>query len=214
MEISDQPETNAINPEATWLDAPPPPPEQLTPPVARPWWAGIGSAVRELIETLVLTLVIFLLIRFAVQNFRIEGYSMEPNFHDGQFILVNKLEYMIKAPERGDVVVLIPPTAANRDFIKRIIGKPGDKVEIMDGRVSINGKPLDEPYPLNPGAYSMGATTIGPDEYFVLGDNRNNSSDSHSWGTVTKVKLVGKVWATYWPPQMIGFVPDYSYASR
>lgn len=190
-----------------------PPPEELTP--AKPSrWAGIGSAVRELIETLVLTVVIFLLIRFAVQNFRIEGFSMEPNFHDGQFILVNKIEYMLKMPERGDVVVLIPPTSANRDFIKRIIALPGDQVQVTDGKVYINGALLDEPYPLNPGSYSTGVMTIAPEEYYVLGDNRNNSSDSHAWGTVSVKKIVGKVWATYWPPQMIGFVPDYSYASK
>ena len=173
----------------------------------------MGNALRELIETLILTLVIFLLIRFAVQNFRIEGFSMEPNFHDGQFILVNKLVYMLHPPERGDVVVLIPPSAASRDFIKRVIGLPGDRVEVVDGRVIINGELLQEPYPLNSGSYSYGPITVGPDEYFVLGDNRNNSSDSHSWGMVSIKKIIGKVWLTYWPPQMMGLVPSYSYAS-
>ncbi|MBI5653012.1 MAG: signal peptidase I [Chloroflexi bacterium] len=206
MEFSNETETPVLT-----LEPPPAPPEEFVPPT-KSIWSGLGSALRELIETLVLTLVIFLLIRFAVQNFRIEGYSMEPNFHDGQFILVNKIEYMVKSPQRGDVVVLIPPTSANRDFIKRIIALPGDTVQIIDGRVSVNGALLDEPYPLNPGSYSFGPTTIAPDEYFVLGDNRNNSSDSHAWGSVVKSKIVGKVWATYWPPQMIGFVPDYSYA--
>ncbi len=214
MESSNETQTNFIEFESL------PPPEQLPPPESfapseKPSvWKGVGTAVRELVETLVLTLVIFLLIRFAVQNFRIEGFSMEPNFHDGQFILVNKVEYMLKMPARGDVVVLVPPTSAERDFIKRVIGLPGDQVQITDGKVLINGKALDEPYPLNPGAYSTGAVTIPPEEYFVLGDNRNNSSDSHAWGTVSVKKIVGKVWATYWPPQMIGLVPAYSYASK
>jgi signal peptidase I len=200
--------TPETNPEAP-LSAP----EELQPRSAPSFWSGVGSALRELIETLVLTVVIFLLIRFAVQNFRIEGYSMEPNFHDGQYLLVNKLIYMLQSPERGDVIVFIPPTSASRDFIKRVIGLPGDRVEIINGRVDINGEALPEPYPLNPASYSYGPVTVGPDEYFVLGDNRNNSSDSHSWGMVTVKKIIGKAWVSYWPPQMMGLVPTYSYAA-
>jgi signal peptidase I len=191
------------------------PPEQLTAPLEpRPsLWAGVGTALRELIETLLLTLVIFLLIRFAVQNFRIEGYSMEPNFHDGQFLLVNKIVYMLHAPERGDVVIFRFPNNPSRDFIKRIIGLPGDRVEVVDGRVMINGEALPETYPLNEGSYSYGPVVVGPDEYFVLGDNRNNSSDSHSWGMLPAKNIIGKAWVSYWPPQMIGLVPSYSYAA-
>jgi len=174
---------------------------------------GLGSVLRELIETLILTLVIFLLIRFAVQNFRIEGFSMEPNFHDGQFLIVNKLVYALHSPERGDVIVFIPPNSTTRDFIKRVIGLPGDRVEIVNGRVFVNGAPLDEPYPLNPGSYSAGAVTVPADEYFVLGDNRNNSSDSHSWGSVPAKSIIGKAWVSYWPPQVMGLVPTYSYAA-
>jgi len=193
-----------------------PPPEQL-PPVLVPApsiWHGLGAALRELVETLILTLVIFLVIRFAVQNFRIEGYSMEPNFHDGEFLLVNKIIYMLHPPERGDVIVFVPPTSASRDFIKRVIGMPGDRVEVINGKVYINGTMLDEPYPLNLASYSAAAVTVPPDEYFVLGDNRNNSSDSHSWGTVSVKKNIGKAWVTYWPPQMMGTVQEYSYASE
>lgn len=193
-------------------DAPAPlaPPETLTPPS---FWHGLGSVLRELIETLILTLVIFLLIRFAVQNFRIEGYSMEPNFHDGQFLFINKLVYMLGKPERGDVIVFVPPNNSSRDFIKRIVGLPGDKVEIVNGKVAINGAELAENYPLNPATYSMPAMIVPPGEYFVLGDNRNYSSDSHSWGTVSAKKMIGKAWVSYWPPQLIGVVPTYSYAS-
>ena len=187
-----------------------PPPESLTKPS---FWHSVGSAARELIETLILTLVIFLLIRFAVQNFRIEGFSMEPNFHDGQFLFVNKLVYMLHSPERGDVIVFVPPTNNTRDFIKRVIGLPGDKVEIVNGKVVINGVDLDETYPLNVASYSMATVIVPPGEYFVLGDNRNYSSDSHSWGTVSGDKIIGKAWVSYWPPQMMGFVPTFSYAS-
>lgn len=193
------------------------PPEQLPPPetLTKPsFWRGLGSMLRELVETLILTLVIFLLIRFAVQNFRIEGYSMEPNFHDGQFLFVNKLVYLFGKPERGDVIVFVPPTNASRDYIKRVIGLPGDKVEIINGTVYINDHVLNEVYPLNPATYSMPPLIVPPDEYFVLGDNRNFSSDSHSWGTVNASKIIGRAWLSYWPPQLIGFVPTYSYAAN
>ncbi len=190
------------------------PPERLgTPPATKSVLGGVWSVLRELIETLALTLVIFLLIRFAVQNFRIEGYSMEPNFHDGQFLIVNKLIYMLHPPERGDVIVFVPPTNTSRDFIKRVIGLPGDRVEIVNGRVYVNGSALDEPYPLNPGTYSTGPVTVPQGDYFVLGDNRNNSSDSHSWGPVPSEDIIGKVWVSYWPPQAMGLIPTYSYAA-
>lgn len=192
-------------------EPPPMPPEELAPKPSV--WVGVASAFRELIETLILTLVIFLLIRFAVQNFRIEGYSMEPNFHDGQFLFVNKIVYMLHPPERGDVIVFVPPNNSTRDFIKRVIALPGEKVEIIAGKVYINGEELKESYPLNAATYSSGPVTVPPDEYFVLGDNRNYSSDSHSWGTVSVKKIIGKAWVSYWPPQLMGFVPTYSYAS-
>ncbi len=204
MEISHDLQTS----ENTSLGAP----ETLDAPKPS-FWRSLGSALRELIETLLLTLVIFLLIRFAVQNFRVEGFSMEPNFHDGQFLLVSKLGYMFSPPERGDVIVFRFPNNPERDFIKRVIGLPGDRVEIVNGRVLINGHPLLETYPLNPGSYTYGPVTLGADEYFVLGDNRNNSSDSHSWGMLPTKNIIGKAWVTYWPPQLIGLVPSYSYAA-
>ncbi len=211
MALSDETKYGSLGPEPAFA-----PQDQLPPPevlVKPTFWQGFSSALRELIETLILTLVIFLLIRFAVQNFRIEGFSMEPNFHDGQFLFVNKLVYMLHPPERGDVIVFVPPNNSTRDFIKRIIGLPGDKVEIITGRVYINGQELDETYPLNVATYSMAPVIVPPGEYFVLGDNRNYSSDSHSWGTVSGQKIIGKAWVSYWPPQLIGFVPTYSYAS-
>ncbi len=186
-------------------------PEAVSPSETVPsFWSNLGSVLRELVETLVLTLVIFLMIRFAVQNFRIEGYSMEPNFHDGQYIFVNKLLYMLQPPDRGDVIVLIPPVSSSRDFIKRIIGLPGEKVQIINGEVYINGQALHESYPLHPGTYDYGPVTVGQGEYFVLGDNRDSSSDSHVWGMLASNKIVGKAWVSYWPPDMIGLVPTYT----
>jgi signal peptidase I len=185
--------------------------DQPAAPVSR--WAGWSKSLRELIETLVLTLVIFLLIRFAAPNFRIEGFSMEPNFHDGQQLFVNRLIYLLHPPERGDVIVFVPPSNATQDYIKRVIGLPGERVEIVEGRVLINGTPLQELYPLNRGSYSFGPVTVGQDEYFVLGDNRDASSDSHSWGMLSVKKIIGKAWITYWPPNLAGLVPTYSYAA-
>ena len=197
------------------VDTPATTPEEVTAPPAAPEsrWAGWARSLRELVETLILTLVIFLLIRFAAPNFRIEGYSMEPNFHDGEHLFVNRLIYMLHPPKRGDVIVFVPPSNASQDYIKRVIGLPGERVQIIDGRVFINGKLLDEPYPLNPATYSFGPVTVGPDEYFVLGDNRDNSSDSHSWGMLPAKKIIGKAWITYWPLNMIGWVPTYTYAA-
>jgi signal peptidase I len=191
-------------------EAPPPQPE-IAPPPSR--FAGLGAALRELIETILLTLVIFFMIRFAVENFRIEGYSMEPNFHDGQFLLVNKIVYLLHHPERGDVIVFHFPANPKKNYIKRVIALPGEKVQIRDGQLYINDQLIDEPYPFNHADYDWGPQVVGPDEYFVLGDNRPESSDSHFWGMLPAKLIVGKAWVSYWPPQLWGTVPDYSYAA-
>ncbi len=174
----------------------------------------VQGALRELIETLVLTLIIFFLIRSVVQNFRIEGVSMEPNFHHGQFLIINKLAYKLGRPARGDVVVFHYPRDPGRDFIKRVIGLPGDTVEVRQGQVFINGAPVYEPYPLSLGTYSAPPVTVGPDQVYVLGDNRNNSSDSHLWGNLSIDLIVGKAWVSYWPPQYWSVVPRYALEVR
>lgn len=186
--------------------------ESITP--AKPSiWAGVRAFIRETIETVVLTLIIFVLIRAAVQNFRIEGYSMEPNFHDGQYLLVSKFDYVLRQPQRGDVIVFNAPQSPERDFIKRVIGLPGETVEVRAGKVFINGQPLQENYRLNPGSYSFGPQKVGDEQLFVLGDNRNHSSDSHSWGMLPLKDIIGKAWITYWPPEQWGFVQTASFAS-
>jgi signal peptidase I len=164
------------------------------------------SILRELIETVLLTLVIFLLIRTVVQNFRVDGLSMEPNFHDGQFLLINKLAYRLGEPQRGDVIVFRYPRDPSRDFIKRVVGLPGETVDIVDGQVYINGQPLDEFPDVQRAAYSSSSTVLGPDELFVMGDNRPNSSDSHSWGPLPRDLVIGKVVLSYWPPSTWGLI--------
>jgi signal peptidase I len=183
-------------------------------PAPRPGcWARARSLAREIIETLVLTALIFLALRFAFQNFRIEGHSMEPSLHEGQFLIIQKLEYRFHSPERGDVIVFRSPQNVQKDFIKRIIGLPGEEVQIQDGQVTINGQPLEEPYVAVPAGGNYGPQIVGPDQYFVLGDNRNNSSDSRSWGMLPVANIIGKAWVSYWPPPTWGPVPHYSYAS-
>ncbi len=165
-----------------------------------------GAVLREVLETIILTLVIFLLVRTVVQNFRVEGSSMEPNFHDRQFLLVNKLAYRLGEPVRGDVIVFRYPYDPSRDFIKRIIGLPGETVEIRNGAVYINSQPIEDLATVNQASYSMAPVTLGPDEFFVLGDNRPNSSDSHSWGNLPTNLVVGKVIFSYWPLNDWGIV--------
>lgn len=162
--------------------------------------------LREIVETVVLTLVIFLLVRTVIQNFRVEGMSMEPNFHDGQFLLINKLAYRLGEPARGDVIVFRYPLDPSRDFIKRVIGLPGETVEIRNGQVLINNQPISDPATVNNANYNMAPVTLGPEEMFVLGDNRPNSSDSHSWGTLPTDHVIGKVVLSYWPPSDWGLI--------
>lgn len=164
--------------------------------------------VRELVETVVLSLIIFLLIRQVVQNYRIENHSMEPNFYEGQFVLVNKLAYWLGEPTRGDVVVFHNPRNTNEDYIKRIIGIPGDTVEVRDQTVFVNGHPLPEDFPHNampPGEF-IGPIVVGDNQLFVMGDNRPNSSDSRVFGPVDQDLVVGQAWLRIWPLTEFGIV--------
>src|SRR5579884_1177980 len=141
--------------------------------------------VRELVETAILTLAIFLVVRVAVQNFKVEGLSMTPNLHNGEYILVNKIDYLLHAPQRGDIIVFraVPAGQPDRDFIKRVIGLPGDTVAVHNGSVYINGHRLAESYigPAYRPQYTWGPLKVPKNDYFVLGDNRNDSEDSHLW---------------------------------
>lgn len=176
-------------------------------------WKGLA---REIVETALLTLLIFVVIRALGQNFRIEGYSMEPNLHEQQYLIVSKVSYYLDEPQRGDIIVFEyhpqsdpNPGGPEKDFIKRIIGLPGDTVECRPGEIIVNGQVIEEPYGPNPGSYSCPPMTLGPDEYFVLGDNRNQSSDSHQWGALERQYIIGKAVVIYWPFQDWGRVPNY-----
>jgi signal peptidase I len=161
----------------------------------------IKTALRDVLETALLTLVIFLGVRLGVQNFRVEGFSMQPTLQSNQYLLVNKVVYMVGEPQRGDIVVFRLPQDPRRDLIKRIVALPGEEVEVRNGAVYVNGKALDEPYIRDKPLYFFSKKTVPEGEYFVLGDNRNNSFDSHVWDFLPREYLIGKAWVSYWPVQ-------------
>lgn len=166
---------------------------------------GIRKFLLDIGETLLLSFILFGVVNFVSARIRVEGYSMEPTFHDGELVIVNKLAYRFSNPQRGDVIIFYYPNDPKEEFIKRIIGLPGDEVIIKDGRVAVNGESLVEPYIADNPAYSL-EQVVPKDTLFVLGDNRNNSSDSHNWGPLPINLVVGKAVFIYWPPQNVTVV--------
>ena len=199
------------------------------------------SLTREILETLLLTLIIFVLVRAVVQNFKVEGESMDPSLHNGQYLLINKAVYfrydtnwlprlmpnnhnlpsnmvnLFHPPQRGDIIVFEYPLDTSKDYIKRVIGLPGEQVQIkVNDGVYINGQKLTEPYIQAIPDYPSGdppQVTVPPNNVYVLGDNRNNSSDSHIWGFVPYENIIGKAWISYWPTNYWGFLQHPAYAN-
>ena len=181
------------------------------------------TILRELIETAILALLIFLALQFSVENFRVEGKSMDPTLAEGEHLLVNKLVYFRLDPEslarflpfvdeeraeslfpfhpphRGEVIVFHFPGDRSRDFVKRVIGLPGEVVEVRAGQTLIDGQPLDEPYISHQDLGSMQPFEVPLESYFVMGDNRRVSNDSRDWGPVPEDDLIGRAWVSYWP---------------
>lgn len=154
---------------------------------------------REIVETVALTILIFAVIHFVIQTYRVEGPSMLPGLTPDEYVLVNKAVYLFHAPERGDVIVFHYPLDTTRDFIKRIIGLPGDTITVDETHVWVNGVQLKEPY-VSTSANAIGHSwKVPPNAYFVMGDNRPVSDDSRDWGCVPKDYIVGKAVAVYWP---------------
>lgn len=160
-----------------------------------------GRFALDIIETLVLAVILFFGINAVSARVRVDGFSMIPTLKDGEFVLVSKLNYQFGKPERGDIIVFHYPMDPEQELIKRVIGLPGDTIGVQNGTVSVNGQVLDEPYIAATPAYS-GNWEVPDGQLFVLGDNRNDSSDSHSWGFLPFEKVVGKAVVIYWPPPL------------
>jgi len=170
---------------------------------------GIRRFLIDILETILLSVFLYMGINAITARIRVDGYSMEPTLHHGQNILVNRLAYKLGKPVIGDVIVFRFPRNPNQEYIKRVIGLPGDRIEIRDGVVLINEKVLDEPYIADTPNYHV--NTIVPERsLFVLGDNRNHSSDSHSWGHVPINDVIGKAIFIYWPPQNWGLIKSHT----
>ncbi len=161
----------------------------------------------ELGETVLPAIVIAVLINlFLAQATRVYGSSMEPNLHTDQRLVVEKVSYRLHGPHRGDVVVLRLPERGPELLIKRVIGLPGETIEVRDGTVYINHQPLEEPYMVRSANGSYGPTIIPKGNVFVMGDNRGASNDSRVFGPVPLERVVGRAWVSYWPIELLGVV--------
>lgn len=166
--------------------------------------------ILQILTTLVLALLIFFGVQAVIESRVVEGSSMEANLHDGQRLIVVKAAYWFGEPQRGDIVIFTHPLDSERTLVKRIIGLPGEQIEIRDSVVYINGSPLDEPYVR--GTTSSFSITDVPDGcYFVMGDNRQASSDSRSWGLLPGENIIGRAWLLYWPLDDWHLINGYSY---
>jgi len=207
-----------------------------TPPTKRQRRGGI---IREIVETALIAILIFVAVRLLVLNFRVDGNSMVPNLLNGEMLLVNRNAYdsfdlyslvdwvpgvepaeareftPFDGPDRGDIVVFDPPVSSSKPYIKRVIGLPGETIEIRDGGVHIDGVRLDEPYIEDEitdcGQRECESVTIPEGQIFVMGDNRRNSSDSRFFGPVAIDAVQGKAWVVYWPPSEVGMVSTADY---
>lgn len=181
----------------------------------------LGAFFLDTLEVIVFAIGIFFFVYLLIMRpHKIKGASMTPNFPDSEYLLTEKVSYYLHQPQRGDVVVFTPPPPEpNTDeFIKRIIGLPGERVMVQGGRVYVNDKLLPEPYLASTVVTADGSFlaegeqyTVPEGQFFVMGDNRVNSSDSRTWGPITKKSISGRAWIIYWPLNLVGTVkkPDY-----
>jgi signal peptidase I len=192
------------------------------------------AVLREMLETVIFALLVFLVVQSISRNYKVQSISMQPNLYEGQYVVVNRVVYangplldtlkrtldkytlgrkalaaVFRAPQRGEVLVFTPVTNTKPDLIKRVIGIEGDKVELRQGRVYINDQPIDEPYIRPAPGQSFGPVVVGKDQLFVMGDNRGNSSDSRVFGMLPMKNVIGRAWLRYWPPRDWGFIRHY-----
>ena len=174
--------------------------------------SAASSLLREVLEVMGLAIVLYLIISFAVQAVHVEGLSMYATLDDNDYLIANKIDYRLHAPQRGDIIILRPPADNSKDFIKRVIALPGEKLLIRDSIVFINGHKLDEPYlpeawiHLNnwTGTGGPEGTVMPPNQYFVMGDNRNRSQDSRIFGPIGRDRIDGRAWFRIWPINHFG----------
>lgn len=179
----------------------------LTPSQPEPRASGwLLRGLREISETVIPAVVIALFINlFLAQATQVLGQSMEPTLHSAQRVVIEKISYRLHGPRRGDVVVIDSPNQSEM-LIKRVVGLPGETIEVRNGRVYVNGVSLEEGWTVKPGGGNYGPRTIPPLHVFVLGDNRGASNDSRSFGPVPIENIVGHAWISYWPLEDVGFV--------
>ena len=174
--------------------------------------SSASSLLREVAEVVVLAIILYFGISFAVQAVHVEGLSMYATLDDNDYLIADKIDYRLHPPQRGDIIILRPPTDNSKDFIKRVIALPGEKLLIRDGIVYINGHKLDEPYLPeawttlnNPAPWSVGDGAVIPaNDYFVMGDNRNRSQDSRIFGPIGRDRIDGRAWFRIWPLDHFG----------
>ena len=196
---------------------------------------AVGFEVRTFIQELLIAsglfLVVFLALHFSVQNFRIDGSSMHPTLIDEQHVIVSKAAYFrinpsalllfmpfadkpdeslpfveSRPPEFGEMIAFTYPLDPTRDLVKRVVGLPGDVIEIRQGKVILNGEPLDESYLTHSDSRTFAPLQVPPGSYYVLGDNRRASTDSRAWGFVPEERIIGRAWLSYWPSDRLDFL--------
>jgi signal peptidase I len=178
-----------------------------------------SSLLREVFEVVVLAVILYFGISFAVQAVHVEGLSMYATLDNNDYLIANKIDYRLHSPQRGDIIILRPPADNSKDFIKRVIALPGEKLLIRDSKIYINGHKLDEPYlpefwtTFNnwPNDGTDGKV-MRPNEYFVMGDNRNRSQDSRIFGPISRDRIDGRAWFRIWPLDHFGDI--YSKVPR
>jgi len=159
----------------------------------------------EVLETLAIALAsIFIIYTFMAQPFIVQGASMEPNFSDGDYILIDEITYRFREPERGEVIVFRNPRNESEFYIKRVVGLPGEEIVINGEEVKVDGTLLSEDYlPIHGSVVGEKVFDLGEDEYFVMGDNRDQSFDSRSWGPLKEDEIIGTVRLRFWPPSKL-----------
>ena len=168
--------------------------------------------LREVAETILLAAFLFLVINGLTARVRVDGPSMEPSYFNQDRIVVSRISYLLGDIQRGDVIVFSAPVSPDEDYIKRIIGLPGDRIRVTGGYVYVNDVAIDEPYIKSPPLATMTEVVVPEESVFVMGDNRNVSSDSRSWGPLPVEDIIGKAVFVYWPFESMRLIEHYDFA--